>query len=140
MAKTADGANPARQGALCAKLQAQCAETRYLVPFGLQLAPSIGPRDDHWVAVIALFTELTEILSYTSADQDFDLDVVARRSRRICALAVYLEMQAVESGKAPAWRTKPKLFPIYVRIRCCPTWLPETLLDLCKRKLVRSLG
>jgi hypothetical protein len=73
------------------KLRAKGAGTRYLVPFGLQLARSIETRDDHWVAAIALFTELNEIMRYMSDAYDSDLEAVVRRLWRICALAVDLE-------------------------------------------------
>ena len=91
------------------KLRAKGGETRYLVPFGAELAQHCFERDPskHWEAVSNLLKLLLE-LYLCVAQVPFNREAGATLCRKVCVLYQALAEEATKQHK-PAWVQKPKL-------------------------------
>jgi hypothetical protein len=91
------------------KLKAKGGETRYLVPFFLQLARENYKKEPtaHWNTVLALVTLLWEL--YLGVSQvPFDAQQCAEKCRRMCVLYAALAKEG-EQQSSGLWRMKPKV-------------------------------
>ncbi len=91
------------------KLRAKGAETRHLVPFGVEIACAMHAANPttHTLTVYKLASALLDFYT-TLGIQPFPVKDAKSACRSICCLYVALHDEAVANGKT-AWAVKPKL-------------------------------
>ncbi len=91
------------------KIRAKGGETRYLVPFAVELAQTCSEqqRTDHWLTVHGLTRLLFQMYRAVSA-RPFSAQEGAQLCKKFCVLYQALAEEAVAAGKT-AWVQKPKL-------------------------------
>jgi hypothetical protein len=90
------------------KLRGKAGETRYLVPFGLEIAQEFAPKSFHAATVCRLMESLMSL--YTLLDSDpFPAKQAAATSLEFCLIFQALATEAELRGHGAAWRLKPKL-------------------------------
>ena len=91
------------------KLKAKGAETRHLLPFGLQLARELYDRHKtrHCKTVLQAVSHMMDFYMNMASD-DFDPDAATESCNAFCLLYKALSTEADRAGKR-AWWMKPKL-------------------------------
>ena len=91
------------------KLKAKGAETRHLVPFGLQLATEMYAKNPtlHYKTILQAMAHMMDFYMAMSLPV-FDADLAARSSRGCCEMFGALAREAARADKI-MWKEKPKM-------------------------------
>ena len=90
------------------KLRSKAGESRYLLPFGLQVAIDCDDGSSHRSTVRHLMQALYD-LAVIMATDPYDSPKAVQTSRKVGLFFVALEDEAVSSGDDQSWRVKPNL-------------------------------
>ena len=90
------------------KLRAKGGETRYLIPFGAELAQVAAPQSVHWQTVGHMFDLLAALMRLTSA-RPYKSRPAETACRQMCVLHSSVRQEALAKGELLMWQMKPKV-------------------------------